>query len=799
MQRLFYPLGRCPSPACSGSCYFLNPSALKILRLRATIGEASMNPNTSVCDHVVRREGNRYAPISERVCDFACVAFALWTICCHGVVALGGSLHDLLATFAVAVVATVAVGSFIRRRRGSGNHEVPPVDTPADRDAQRPGCGGYLMIVVRAVGALAVAVTLLAYVKTHEVLLLWWGSVSVLVMACVAAFATRREPHPIRSCRQSRLSEAALWTVGLLCVALALISHRPSFDDAFYVNVAVTACDFPDRPLMLDGMHGIEGLALHMPAHRVHSFEVLNGAVSYLAGIPAMYVYHWITAGLAACLVPLAFASLFRTLTPTFWLWSVVAVLVVLMGAADAHRWYGNFALVRMWQGKSVYLSVFLPLAYAYGLRFGAAPTLRGWLLLAAVQISAVGCTSSALWSVPMGVCLAVACGVRPGRGALKILALAVLSSAYVVAVGLTLKGVMGTTADRVEAVTEDGSRLATALVTVLGHGKLKYFAIGSMLACWMLYRKGPVLRFASLVPAVILLVALNPYAEELVSRNLTGPSHWRAMWALPIPMLMALLLVAPLQFGQSRVARAGTAVAVFLAMVSFLLNIPRISALSTENNTHIETPRLKVSPDLYSTAESLCNHVAPGARVVTPQKVALLLPTFHHHPYPLVVRKPYLQAIEKRFGAEEIQLRLLMTEVVSGKDDVERSIPESPGFGLRAELADAVPLFRDGLERFRIEAVCLSRFSEHYRSLQTALGWSDFVLKESLARYEIWVRSRYADQILDRLRTNLEDPRFRKLYKGILFPLESSDSQNRADETEDPDLGEQHDTDRHN
>ena len=49
------------------------------------------------------------APLSDRSLQVVCLGFALWTLCSHAVVALGGSLGGLLGLFALAAgVALVA-------------------------------------------------------------------------------------------------------------------------------------------------------------------------------------------------------------------------------------------------------------------------------------------------------------------------------------------------------------------------------------------------------------------------------------------------------------------------------------------------------------------------------------------------------------------------------------------------------------------------------------------------------------------------------------------------------------------
>jgi hypothetical protein len=67
--------------------------------------------------------------------------------------------------------------------------------------------------------------------------------------------------------------------------------HRVDYDAAFYISMAIGAADHPGAPLLMDTIHGVEGIGLHMPAHRVHSTELFQGALSYLTGIPAPNLY----------------------------------------------------------------------------------------------------------------------------------------------------------------------------------------------------------------------------------------------------------------------------------------------------------------------------------------------------------------------------------------------------------------------------------------------------------------------------------------------------------------------------
>ena len=176
------------------------------------------------------------------------------------------------------------------------------------------------------------------------------------------------------------------------------------------------------------------------------------------------------------------------------------------MGAGrpgDAHRWYGNFAFVRIWQGKSIFLFVFLPLVYAYAVEFALRPTLRSWVLLAAAQIAALGCSSSAVWAAPAGALVAACCALRPTRAGLRRALLVGLASAYVLGMGWGMKQALeldreargghrrqqteraGARRRRSARAPRAGQPARAALELVTGHSHLRTATLVALLAAW--------------------------------------------------------------------------------------------------------------------------------------------------------------------------------------------------------------------------------------------------------------------------------------------------------------------------
>ncbi len=644
----------------------------------------------------------------------------LWTVCCNLVVALGGSLISLLALFGC-LYAIAALG-WLRWRRSvsiSPPHPRPnaAVQTSIPWVEPRALYGSAVVIGVLAV----------AGIHWHHDPVIAWGS--VLITLAIAAFVcTRQSTREIEKPERSRSTETALWVLAIACVVVTLVSHRPDRDDAFYVNLAVATADSPSRPLLAgDTLHGIPDLPLYLSVYRVHAYELLNGAVSYLTGIPAIYCMHLLAAAIAALFVPLAHARLFRVLTPRHWLVSVTVMILVLVSVGGIYFWYGNFAFIRIWQGKGILLFIFMPLVYVYALEFAHTTSLRCWLLLCAAQIAAMGSSATAIWLAPFGAGVALLSGVTLSRAGLRTLVLGVLASSYLLCIGFLLRGDIKSVIETDHIVRELGEPLHHALNRVVGEASLRSFALVSIALAWTVCAPGPARRFAIAIPLVAAATLLNPFAVDLVVGELIGPYFWRSLWALPVPILMTLVLVSPLwvsnAVGNSSRAR-WLGRSLFLALVAvFALAVPGTGGLTEANRVYLRWPGLKVPTYQYELAEELNRGVGPGAYVVAPHSISEWVPTFHDHAFPLVVRH-YLTDQEDALGQEELSARSWLREFATN--------PTGD--------AATTERFRAGLERFEVSGVCLHVNGRSRAVIETLLALG-FKVHWRTDFHEIWVR----------------------------------------------------------
>jgi len=584
---------------------------------------------------------------------------------------------------------------------------------------------------------------LAAYALTRDAVVMWWSAVALL--AAAGAMVLRTPPALAGPDPPTRRGEAFLWSLGIACAVLTLSAHRFDIDDAFYANIAVAAADAPSRALYsADTLLGIPDLPVHNPAQKVLTLELLNAAVSRLTGLPAILCLHLISAGFAALLIPLCQARLFRQLLPRppAWIAAVLATTVVLLVAGDTHRSFGNYAFVRLWQGKAIFLTIGLPLIYAYAIRFSASGARADWLRLFAAQVASVGLTSTAIWAAPLAGGLALASQFRTDARGLGVFTRGMGACLYPVAVGLAMRD---SVSQAVKAAAENrppGAWLEDSLAKILGTHHFELAALAAIFLLFACVRSDALRRFAIFVPLGALLTVANPYLEEWVRASVTGPSHWRVVWAIPFPMLLGLLIATPLSgdaIGWERRARFAVVAALLLAFAIF---VPRSTPLSRPGGYFTVRPRPwtergrfphhlsfgvpgpKVDPVAHRFATLLANAVPGDARVVAPESVSLWLGTLHHAPSPVSDRFLYMKARRRLLGNEEVKRRNMLT--------LYAAYPVlQPG---------ALRTFADGLHTYDIRAI-LIRPTPKDGALHRLLRAEGFRLRYRSRFLDLWVR----------------------------------------------------------
>jgi hypothetical protein len=347
-----------------------------------------------------------------------------------------------------------------------------------------------------------------------------------------------------------------LLSLVFICSLITYLAHRPDVDDAVYVGTAADAVSHPDLPVLShDVLYGNQNLPLMLPSYVVESYELFIGMLAYWFGMQPIFLAHAIVPTLLAMLVPIAWAILMRILAPKHWLAATVLAVVVLSLPAD-FRGFGNFAFVRLFQGKAIFVSIGIPLLYAFAWQFEETGSVRNWVKLVACTIASVGLTSSAIFVVPMALVAAALGGWR--RAFSRRALLMFLPSIYPLACGVWVSSGFG----GLSSVFAHLPARAELAATMVFGSHAQYFIFFALLAAPFLQRDTRLRWYLTVVVLLYFLGPLDPFTFKLLAKLATRDAVWRVLWCAPVAGIAATVCVSAFNEAAARWGRTGTMIA---------------------------------------------------------------------------------------------------------------------------------------------------------------------------------------------------------------------------------------------
>ena len=330
----------------------------------------------------------------------------------------------------------------------------------------------------------------------------------------------------------------------------------------------------------------------------------------------------------------------------------------------------GNFWVVRIWQGKVIAVAMLMPLIWAYlvdaheartrqtrwaaiGLLFaagiaffGLTPTAVIWapVILAAVLVSAVALRSAPLaWG-------GVAVAIGPFVSGAAVVAFSVEDVGGEDPVALSAR------ASFVRVLGEQAPMVALSLI-----------ALG--LAVVLARRGAPAALAGSAALASVLVFApgILPLINTVTG---SGPILWRMLYVAPIPVLVGLLLAAPVpSLGATRtaVARAVPVAAAVVVLAGLALG-GRAVWVDTGHGGPVtlrSSPQWKLDTAALADVEALADRGLSG-EVLLPPRWMKVLTMYTVDAFPVVPREWFIENIEEPQAATKA--RRLLYQLASGK-----------------------------------------------------------------------------------------------------------------------------------
>lgn len=359
----------------------------------------------------------------------------------------------------------------------------------------------------------------------------------------------RRKETPIK-----RKVEPRLWLplagLAVACVAISLLTNKPDADDVTYLARTVWNFEHATSSLRWNHPFALSPDMKLFSEYTMASYEHLCASLALLTGARPVEVYHFLMPVLGGALTPIVWFVLLRRLQndTKACLFGTLAVVVFLCADGSALRSVGNFSLVRIWQGKTLLLALWTPLCIGYILDL-----LRGnfrvpLCRLAALSISGVGLSSTAIFYLPF--LYAVAAGsyflvnvrrTSPRNFIIGGLAVSTYPAVWaltihrIISVGMPVKG---------EAMANIYPYLfAPTFALVYGSppGVAFYAGLISMITLLLLRRWNLLKWIIVWTILVVVFLSLPVVAKWIAAHWAARIVSWRLLFALPMPLVLGL------------------------------------------------------------------------------------------------------------------------------------------------------------------------------------------------------------------------------------------------------------------
>jgi len=659
--------------------------------------------------------------VVDRSVPLFVLPYAIWTMYVHLITAMHVSFDTLLYGLpAMVLIAAVATAAWFHLRGPAKRYQ------PATPGGWAAG-STVAALIARAIGNRSAPLAVLALA------IIWVGLLSVGLpypvfwwMALLAMFGAWMS----NLCGESRvMSDAdagkhAAWIVVIIAAAavcVTLFASRPDADDAFYRSISATLLRHPPQPVLLhDTLYRLPDVPILLQFYRLSNYDVLVAALARLTGIDHLLVAYLLLPSLFAAFSVLGWAYLLRRIVPARWPWVLLILFLAVLALGEVHRAYGNFAFVRLFQGKAILVTCMVPVVAASALRFARHGGVRHWLLLFSAEIAALGVSPSALFVAPAAAALGLAGGWSMNAASSRRFALGMLASAYVFGAGWVMA-----------SVTHGGEALVSAspmpavmpiLDDTWGVWSTRLLLV-ALLAAWAFVRDPVRARYLSAGAFFFLLAVLNPYTVRFVADHLVGiRTYWRLTWTLPLPLFLAVLLDGVIECAW-RMRSKLLAACACAVLAGFVIAFGwRFGTLCSANGVMLGLPGPKVAPVEYRVATAIDKDVSEKGVVLAPESVSIWLPGFVVHPQLLGVRSLYLT---RAFPLQDAARRSSLMRYVAG----EYRPPDSAAW------------FADALRRYGLTAVVFVHSASWHGEMEDVLAREDWRLV-SHGTYDVWLKA---------------------------------------------------------
>lgn len=337
-------------------------------------------------------------------------------------------------------------------------------------------------------------------------------------------------------------------TLAILGSSLALFSIRPDADDVSYASRAVFYLEYPSVSL--------HDFKFYSPLLITQIIELFWTYVSLLFNWKFLDTYHYVVPVIGGMLIPLVWFSVFTKFTKRTLAAGLASAIIIVFLCIDGgtHRSFGNFAFVRIWQGKVLLIAILMPLFIAFSMDFFKTASFHNWAKLFLLATMSTGFSSSALFLIPsLALSLGIGYLVSYVRNfsECKLLAVYLTTLVYPIIIGISCfsfaQRSIGNNFAESDPLASSYPTTSISIYDMVFGGQFTFTSIvfyGSLILS-LLVLEGRLRRFLIGWLACVFVLFLNPITSQIMINYLTSTYvYWRLIYILPFPLMIGIPII---------------------------------------------------------------------------------------------------------------------------------------------------------------------------------------------------------------------------------------------------------------
>lgn len=458
-------------------------------------------------------------------------------------------------------------------------------------------------------------------------------------------------------------------------IVLTVFFYRSDADDSFYVSNAAL---FQQSAIVnpYDSSFGIKTLGT-VPMYDFQIWETLIAFIGRVFHLEAVSLMHTFLLPILLIFSASAYLMLGKTLTGSSKKAAIFYAAVTLFHLMGGYAIYseGSFLLSRLWQGKSIYLTIVLPVTISVLLKNSEKRQKFLPVMLLGCILAGMALNPTSLYVIGFQILfMTVAAAVVKKKPAffLDILPSVAAAAAFCLMIYLRTSVFRG----QIEASSSAGSTFVwDTWKSFFGQGKwyLVLLAI-SLVIIWIRGNEKARLYFIY-TPLVMALALWNPVSGKFVAENITKIStYWRVLWLIPVGTSIAYAIILLLE-----IKRLKSTVRVTAAAAVLFFTVLSGKWMFTAENYFVKSVNAEKLPEeVISFGDSYLDGLQAGTYPVLlcPDEFSTTLRQKYLNVALIYSREQYVLDLFKYRGREtEASERIALHDFVSGGDFDEASV----------------------------------------------------------------------------------------------------------------------------